>query len=127
MEESMSFSRTKVSQPPNPQIDTAEAAAAIWQAARQAVQTGETERFSEETVQQLMTAAVKLFAAKVEKEDRFFSPLLGPGEVVTPTDVVVTVSEMLRALNLNTFDLAMWFNRPRPPREEDGSRDEGSS
>ncbi len=115
----MSLSKPKASE-----IDTVEAAAALWEAARQAVQTGETERFSEETVQQLMTAAVKLFAAKVEKEDRFFSPFLGPGEVVTPTDVVVTVSEMLRAVNLNTFDLAMWFNRARPPRPEDGRRDE---
>ncbi len=123
----MSSSRTKVSQPHSPEIDSVEAAAAIWEAVRQAVQTGETERFSEETVQKLMTAAVKLFAAKVEKEDRFFSPVLGTGEVVTPTDVVVTVSEMLRAVNLNTFDLAMWFNRARPPREEDGGRDEGSS
>jgi hypothetical protein len=46
---------------------------------------------------------------------------------VTPTDVVVTVSEILRAVNLNTFDLSMWFNRPRPPREEEGSRDERRS
>ncbi len=123
----MSFSKLKVSQPTHPEIDSAEAAKAIWEAAREAVEAGETERFSEETVQQLMTAAVKLFAAKVEKEDRFFSPVLGPGEVVPPTDVVVTVSEILRAVNLNTFDLAMWFNRPRPPREEEGSRNEGSS
>ncbi len=123
----MSLSKLKASQPTHPEIDSAEAAQAIWEAAREAVETGETERFSEETVQQLMTAAVKLFAAKVEREDRFFSPILGPGGVVTPTDVVVTVSEILRAVNLNTFDLAMWFNRPRPPREEEGSRDEGSS
>ncbi len=109
------------------EIDSAAAAQAIFQAALEAVEAGETESFSDETVQQLMTAAVKLFAAKVEREDRFFSPILGPGEVVTPTDVVVAVSEILRAVNLNTFDLAMWFNRPRPPREEEGSRDEGSS
>ena len=109
------------------EIDSAEAAQAIFEAALEAVEAGETQRFSEETVQQLMTAALKLFAAKVENEDRFFSPVLGQGEVVTPTDVVVTVSEILRAVNLNTFDLAMWFNRPRPPGEKEGSRDEGSS
>ena len=118
----MSLSKLKASE-----IDSAEAAKAIWEAAQEAVETGETQRFSEETVQQLMTAALKLFAAKVEQEDRFFSPILEPGKLVTPTDVVVTVSEILRAVNLNTFDLSMWFNRPRAPREEEGSRDEGSS
>lgn len=123
----MSLSKLKASQSTQPEIDSAEAAQAIFEAALEAVEAGETQRFSEETVQKLMTAAVKLFAAKVEQEDRFFSPLLDPGKLVTPTDVVVTVSEILRAVNLNTFDLAMWFNRPRPPGEEEGSRDEGSS
>ena len=118
----MSVSKLKTSE-----IDSAKAVQAVFEAALEAVEAGETQRFSDETVQQLMTAAVKLFAAKVEREDRFFSPVLGPGEVVTPTDVVVTVSEILRAVNLNTFALAMWFNRPRPPREEKGGRDEGSS
>ncbi len=118
----MSLSKLEASE-----IDSAEAARAIYKAALEAVEAGETQKFSEATVQQLMTAAVKLFAAKVEQEDRFFSPVLGPGEVVTPTDVVVTVSEILRAVNLYTFDLAMWFNRPRPPGEEEGGRDEGSS
>ncbi len=118
----MSLSKLKTSE-----IDSAEAARAIYKAALEAVEAGETQRFSEETVQQLMTAALKLFAAKVEQEDRFFSPVLDPGKLVTPTDVVVTVSEILRAVNLNTFDLAMWFNRPRPPGEGEGSRDEGSS
>ncbi len=118
----MSLSKLKASE-----FDSAEAAQAIFEAALEAVEAGETRKFSDETVQHLMTAAVKLFAAKVEQEDRFFSPLLDPGSLVTPTDVVVTVSEILRAVNLNTFDLAMWFNRPRPPGEEEGSRDEGSS
>ena len=123
----MSLSKLKGSQPAHPEIYSAEAAQAIWEAVREAVEAGETQKFSDETVQKLMTAALKLFAAKVEQEDRFFSPILGPGELVTPTDVVVTVSEILRAVNLNTFDLAMWFNRSRPPREEEGCRDEGSS
>ncbi len=123
----MSLSKLKASQSTQPEVDSAEAAQAIFKAALEAVEAGETQRFSEETVQKLMTAAVKLFAAKVEQEDRFFSPILDPGKLVTPTDVVVTVSEILRAVNLNTFDLAMWFNRPRPPGEEEGSRDEGSS
>ena len=34
-------------------------------------------------------------------------------EACTATDVVTTVSEMLRAVNLNIFDLAMWFRRSR--------------
>ena len=46
-------------------------------------------------------------------EDRVFLPFLST-ESATATDIVVTVTEMLHAGNLNTFDLAMWFRRPRP-------------
>ena len=78
-----------------------------------ALQDGETENIPDETVQRLLTAGTKLFANKVEMEERFFSPYTGP-EDVTATDVVMTCSDMLRAVNLSTFDLAMWFQRPRP-------------
>ena len=73
---------------------------------------GETEDIPDETVQRLLTAGTRLFANKVEMEDRYFSPYTGP-EDVTATDVVMTCSDMLRAVNLSTFDLAMWFQRPR--------------
>ena len=79
----------------------------------QALRAGETEDIPDETVQRLLTAGTKLFANKVEMEERFFSPYTGP-EAVTATDVVMTCSDMLRAVNLSTFDLAMWFQRPRP-------------
>ena len=79
----------------------------------EALRDGETEDIPDETVQRLLTAGTKLFANKVEMEDRFFSPYTGP-EAVTATDVVMTCSDMLRAVNLSTFDLAMWFQRPRP-------------
>lgn len=78
-----------------------------------ALRDGETEDIPDETVQRLLTAGTRLFANKVEMEERFFSPYTGP-EAVTATDVVMTCSDMLRAVNLSTFDLAMWFQRPRP-------------
>ena len=32
---------------------------------------------------------------------------------ITPTDVVVTVSDLIRAAGLNLWDLSMWFNRKK--------------
>lgn len=89
-----------------------DAAATALEIAERAIDEGTTEAISEETVQRLLTAGARLFACKVEMEDRYFVPFDAP-LTVTATDVVVTVSEMLRAANLNTFDLAMWFRRPR--------------
>lgn len=97
-------------------VDFAEldaAAAKILEIAEQALLRGETEDIPDETVQRLLTAGTRLFANKVEMEERYFSPYTGP-EAVTATDVVMTCSDMLRAVNLSTFDLAMWFRRPRP-------------
>ena len=97
-----------------PDIKGLEAAASkALQVAEVALMRGETEGISDETVQRLLTAGTKLFANKVEMEERFFSPYTGT-EAVTATDVVMTCSDMLRAVNLSTFDLAMWFQRPRP-------------
>lgn len=96
-------------------IDVAGLEAAAQQAleiVEKALIAGETEDISDETVQRLLTAGTRLFANKVEMEDRFFSPYTGP-QAVTATDVVMTCSDMLRAVNLSTFDLAMWFQRPR--------------
>ncbi len=95
-------------------LDPAEAAGAIWEQAQRALAEDELEQFSERSVQQLMTAAVKLFAAKVEAKDQFFSPVLESDDALTATEAVVVVSEILRAVDLNPFDLAMWFNRQRP-------------
>ena len=89
------------------------AAKTALEIAEKALRDGTTEGISDETVQRLLTAGTKLFANKVEMEDRFFPPFIS-ADAATATDVVVTVSDMLRAVNLNTFDLAMWFRRPRP-------------
>jgi hypothetical protein len=86
------------------------AATKALEVAERALRDGETERIPDETVQRLLTAGTKLFANKVEMEERYFSPYTSP-EAVTATDVVMTCSDMLRAVNLSTFDLAMWFRR----------------
>ena len=97
-------------------VDIAALNAAATQALEiieRALTLGETEDIPDETVQRLLTAGTKLFANKVEMEERFFSPYTS-AEAVTATDVAMTCSDMLRAVNLSTFDLAMWFQRPRP-------------
>ena len=87
--------------------DLEAAARTALEVAEKALNDGTTDQISDEVVQRLLTAGTRLFANKVEMEDRFFLPFTSP-EATTATDVVVTVSDMLRAVNLNTFDLSMW-------------------
>lgn len=62
-------------------------------------------------LERVITAAVKLYAAKAETESNFAAPVSKEG--VTPTQVLLIVTEMLRAVDLGLFDLAMWYRRPR--------------
>lgn len=92
----------------------AAAARTAWQEAEKALagEGGGSGEISDETVQLLLTAGARLFAKKLELECRYFDPFTAPN-AVTATDVASTVCEMLRAADLNTFDLSMWFHRPR--------------
>ena len=67
---------------------------------------------ADRTAQQLVTAAAKLYARKVDAERRHFSPVIAPN-AVSPTDVAVLATEMMRVVDLNIFDLSMWASRPR--------------
>ena len=82
-------------------------------AAETALREGKTAGVSDAAVQRLLTAGTKLYAVKLELEDRYFAPFVSE-ELVTATEVVTNVCEFLRAADLNMFDLAMWFRRPRP-------------
>ena len=93
--------------------ELAAAADRAFALAEKALDEGGTEAVGDETVQKLLTAGARLFSRKLELEDRYFLPFVSR-QAATATDVVSTVSEMLRAVNLNTFDLTMWFSRPRP-------------
>jgi hypothetical protein len=78
------------------------------------VRDGEQGRVSDRAVAQLMTAAIRLYAAKTDGEERTFRPLEGEGDdEVTATELLTAVSELLRALNLSPMELSIWF-RHRP-------------
>jgi hypothetical protein len=91
----------------------AKAATDALSLAEKLLNEGATAKIADETVQRLLTAGARLYANKMELEDRWFAPFPSE-ESVTATDVVMNVCEMLRFADLNIFDLAMWFRRPRP-------------
>jgi hypothetical protein len=62
-------------------------------------------------IERVLTAAMKLYAAKAEAEASPPPPV--SAERITPTEVVVVISETMRAVNLNLFDLSMWYRRAR--------------
>ena len=79
--------------------------------AERALSSNDFSRITSGELERVITAAVKLYAAKAEAEGTLAAPV--SEEKTTPTEVVVFVSEMLRAVNLSVFDLAMWYRRPR--------------
>ena len=79
-------------------------------AARDALKRGEPDAISDKALQQVLTAAVKLYAAKVERRGHDVAPF--PPGTVTATETVVTACGLIRAADLNMFDVAIWFHRP---------------
>jgi hypothetical protein len=86
-------------------------AQAFVAAANRAVLSGGTASFPSGDLERAITAAIRLYAAKAEAEGTFPPP--ASADKITPTEVVIFVSEMLRAADLNLFDLAMWYRRAR--------------
>jgi len=79
--------------------------------AREALKRGAPDRIADKALQQVLTAAVKIYAAKVERRGHDVAPFT-PG-AVTATETVVTACGMIRAADLNMFDVAIWFHRPQ--------------
>lgn len=87
-------------------------AADLHKAAKDLVAKGEASRVSDEAVAQIITAAVRLYYAKSELEDRPVPAIVQEGqETLTPTEMLVAVSEMLRDVRLGPMELGLWFRR----------------
>jgi hypothetical protein len=79
--------------------------------AERALASGDFSGISDDEIARVMTAAIRVYAAKSEALEATPSPIVP--EKVTPTDVVVAVSEIVKAAGLNLFDLSMWFRRSK--------------
>lgn len=73
-----------------------------------------------EVVQQLMTMAIRAYSDLVERGIEV-SPLV-PGSAVSATDAVRAASGILKALDLETFELALWQMFGGSPTRSDQPR-----
>lgn len=93
-----------------PSSGTADEISALMLATAASMETvlaaGGLESLANESLQKLMAAAVKIYSAKREAGESFL-PVSAAGRV-TPTDIMVTSSQLLRAGNLQVFELGMW-------------------
>ena len=65
------------------------------EAAERALAAGQPGQVSDAELERVMTAAVRLYAAKTETDKPPAQPITP--SAVTPTDIVVTVSDLIRA------------------------------
>ena len=102
-----------------------DAAPTLLRASRELVEKNEACRVSDEAVAQILTAAIRLYVAKSDGEERTFPPIFGQRDSeLAPTELLSAVSEMLRALHLGPMELALWYRRR--PDEDAFSRGETS-
>jgi hypothetical protein len=92
-------------------------AADLLAASKAMIEEGQASRVSDEAVAQLLTAAIRLYVAKSDGEERTFRPIAGKkDEEITATEMLSAVSELLRALRLGPMELALWYRR-RPDED----------
>jgi hypothetical protein len=63
-------------------------------------------RIGDAEIQDMLAKAVRLYAERAEERDGAL-PAFSP-EQATATEVMVTVTAMLKAVNLQVFELGMW-------------------
>jgi hypothetical protein len=62
---------------------------------------------SDAELQGLLAAAIKSYAARAEASDEPL-PALPPDSGVTATEAMLAVSAILKAVNIQVFELGMW-------------------
>lgn len=66
---------------------------------------GRTDAISQDDLQRLMRAVVRLYTAKFDADGGF--PAV-PRAGINATEAMVTASALLKATNLNVFELGLW-------------------
>ncbi len=87
----------------------AQSGAAFCASADDALKNGRPDAISDESLQRVLSAAVRLYAAKSEDRAQELPPF---GDMpVNATEAVTAICAMMRAADLNFFDLQMWYRR----------------
>jgi hypothetical protein len=94
---------------PQPHETVAPGADDFVSRAERALASGELDAVADAELARVLTAAMRLYSAKTESDNPPSAPI--EPQKVTPTEVVVTVSDMIRAAGLNLWDVSMWFRR----------------
>ena len=81
-----------------------------------ALKSGKLDSIPDESLRRVLAAAVRAYAAKAERAEDEIPPY--DDDAVTATETVVAACALVRAANLNLFDLAMWYRRPLSGRTD---------
>jgi hypothetical protein len=68
---------------------------------------GDGRALSEEDVQALLAAAVRIYADRAEERDAPL-PAFPPEAGITATQAMVAITAILKAVNVQLFELGMW-------------------
>jgi hypothetical protein len=91
--------------------EVAEPVAAFCAAVEEAINGGKPDLVPDEALQRVFSAAVKLYAAKWEDRQQELPPF--GDRPVNATEAVTAICAIMRAADLNFFDLQMWYRRAR--------------
>ena len=86
-----------------------DAGAAFCAAVDDAFRNGSPEAVSDQSLQRVLSAAVRLYAAKAEDRAQELAPF--GDKPVNATEAVTAICAIMRAADLNFFDLQMWYRR----------------
>ena len=86
-----------------------DAGAAFCASVDDAFRHGTPEAVSDESLQRVLSAAVRLYAAKAEDRAHELAPF--GDKPVNATEAVTAICAIMRAADLNFFDLQMWYRR----------------
>ena len=79
--------------------------------AEDAIKSGKPDQVPDDVLQRVFSAAVRLYTAKWEERQQELPPF--GDRPVNATEAVTAICAIMRAANLNFFDLQMWYRRAR--------------
>jgi hypothetical protein len=85
-------------------------AAEFCEVVNASLRCGSLDAIDDTALRGVLTVAIKAYAAKSEAAGGELRPF--EADAVTATETAVTACAMIRAADLNLFDIAMWFQRP---------------